>query len=94
MNYEYVKDLFNVNPVFSSTVRLWKHLAKNTYYISYDHREIIKPVVDNSYMLLSDKPNTNLSHYRDNLSLDAKQLSSLDFLNGRVEYNHSYWKLN
>jgi hypothetical protein len=94
MNYEYVKDLPKVNPTFSSTLRLWKHLATNTYYISYDQREIIKPVVDNRYMLLSDKPNTKLSPYRGNLSLDAKQLTSLDFLNERVEYNGSYWKLN
>ena len=42
MNYEYVKELFNVNPSFSSTVRLWKHLPTKTYYVSYDQRELIK----------------------------------------------------
>ena len=94
MNYEYVKDLFNVDPIYSSTIRLWKHLATNTYYISYDLRETIKPVVDNSYMLFSDKPEQKLSLCRANLSSDAKQLTSLDFFKGRVEYNHSYWKLN
>ena len=94
MNYEYVKDLLNVNPTFSSTIRVWKHLPSKTYYVSYDQREIIKPVTDYSYMLLSDKPDTKLSNTRANLSQNAKQLTSSDFLKGTVEYNGSYWKLN
>ena len=39
MDYEYVKDLFNVDRAYSSTVRLWKHLSSNTYYVSYDFNE-------------------------------------------------------
>jgi len=94
MNYEYIKDLRNVEPSFSSTVRLWKHISSNTYYVSFDFKEIIKPVIDNSYMLLSDKSKTNISPYRSYLSQNAKQLTVYDFLNGVVEYNKSYWKLN
>ena len=94
MNYEYVKDLLNVNQAFSSTIRLWKHLSTNTYYVSYDFKEIIKPAIDNSYMLLSDKSETKISPYRSYLSHNAKQLTAYDFSCGVVEYNKSYWKLN
>ena len=94
MNYEYVKDLLNVNPAFSSAIRLWKHLSTNTYYVSYDFKEIIKPAIDNSYMLLSDKCESKSSPYRCYLSQSAKQLTSYDFSRGVVEYNKSYWKLN
>lgn len=94
MNYEFVKDIFNVNPIFSSTVRLWKNVSTNTYYVSYDFKEIIRPVKDDSYMLLSDKQESKESLYRVALSPNAKQLTLIDFLNGSVEYNGSYWKLN
>lgn len=94
MKYEYVKDLFNVNPIFSSTIRLWKHLSSNTYYVSYDFKEIIEPLIDNSYMLLSENYESKTSPYRSYLSQNAKQLTAYDFLNGVVEYNKSYWKLN
>jgi hypothetical protein len=94
MNYEYVKDLFNVNPTFSSTTRLWKHIPTNTYYVSYDFKEIIKPAIDNSYMLLSDNCESKTSPYRSYLSQNAKQLTAYDFSCGVVQYNKSYWKLN
>jgi hypothetical protein len=94
MNYEYVKDLFNVSPSFSSTRRLWKHISTNTYYVSYDFKEIIKPEIDNSYMLLSEKSEYKTSPYRSYLSQNAKQLTAYDFTRGVVEYNTSYWKLN
>ena len=95
MNYEYVKDLFNVvHPSFSSPARLWKHLSTNTYYVCYDFKEIIKPVIDNSCTLLSDKCEYETSPYRSYLSQNAKQLTAYDFTRGVVEYNTSYWKLN
>jgi hypothetical protein len=94
MTYVYVKDLLNVCPTFSSVITLWKHISTNTYYVSYDHKEIIKPAIDNSYMLLSEKSEYKTSPYRSYLSQNAKQLTSYDFLTGVVEYNRSNWKLN
>lgn len=94
MHYEYIRDLFNVNPAFSSTARLWKKLGTSNYYISYDQCETSSPTLDTSYLLLSDNCNRKAMPYRDNLSQNAKCLTALDFLNGTVEYNNSYWKLN
>jgi hypothetical protein len=45
-------------------------------------------------MLLSEKSETKLLSNRTNLSSYAKQLTTFDFLNGTIEYNKSYWKLN
>lgn len=94
MNYEFVKGIGNVNPVFSSACYIWKHRKTGIYYISNDYKEIIKPVIDNSYMLLFDKSETKLSPYRYYLSQNAKQLTAYDFSRGVVEYNKSHWKLN
>ena len=93
MSYEYVKDLCNVSPVYSATLRLWKHTVSNNYYVSGDFPEIIKPAINYSYMLLSEKPKIQISNTRNYLSKNAKVLTTLDYLNGTVEYGGSYWKL-
>jgi hypothetical protein len=59
-----------------------------------NNKEIIKPAIDNSYMLLFEKSEYKTSPYRSYLSQNAKQLTSYDFLTGVVEYNRSNWKLN
>ncbi len=98
MNYEYIKGVLNLNPIYSSACSIWKNRQTGIHYISRDYKqEIVQSVPDNSYMLLSDiykKPERKWSPYRANLSPDAKQITSLDFLRGIVEYQNSYWKLN
>ena len=94
MSYEYVKSLFNVNPMYSSKLSLWKHNVSNNYYVSFDLCETIKPSIDHSYMLLSENQKIQISNTRNYLSKNAKVLTTLDYLNGTVEYGGSYWKLN
>jgi hypothetical protein len=92
MEYEFVKTCHNESPLYSSTVNLWKHTSTNTYYVSRDFRESITPKTDYSYMLLYTSQPAKLSPYRSFLT-QPKQVSSLDFMAGFVEYCNTTWKL-
>lgn len=92
MEYEFVKTCFNEQPYFSSTVNLWKHIPTNTYYISRDFREIIKPAIDYSNMLLYEPPPVKHSPYRSFLT-NHKQVSNKDFISGFVVDYNSRWIL-
>ena len=48
MNYEFTKNCFNLSPVYSLVITLWKDVATNHYYVSRDFPELIQPTVDNS----------------------------------------------
>ena len=93
MVYLYIKGCFNIYSNFSSVMALWKDVETNAYYISRDFPEIVKPTIDNSYLLMYEPKEPKTSPYKDFLT-DYKQVSNLDFILGFIEYEGSRWILN
>ena len=92
MEYEFVKTCFNESPIYSTTVNLWKRSSTNTYYVSRDFREKNQSTIDLRYTLLyTSQPSEPLS-FRSFLT-EPKQVTTLDFMSGFVEYNNTRWKL-
>jgi len=69
---------------------LWINTRTNQYFVSYEHREVIKPSVDTSFMLLAKPEPTKLSDYKEVLD-GAEHVSSQDVNNGKVKYGNSYY---
>ena len=94
-NFVYVKDCRNEEQIYSATIRLWKELSTNNYYVSHDQYEFIDEIDENQYMLLKDlmKPKeTKINPYRQFLTTPIK-VTHTDFKNNSVRYQKSTYIL-
>ena len=94
-NFIYVKDCRNEQPIFSATIRLWKELSTNNYYVSHDQYEFIDEIDENQYMLLKYlmKPKeTKINPYRKFLTNPVK-VTQTDFQNNSVRYGKKIYIL-